>query len=256
MDRNDIKIYELKRMDLKGATVIDGFPSVGLVSSIAANYLIKVLDMEHIGIMDSIHFPTVSLIRDAKPLSPVRIYAGRKGRGGDQIVAFISEFQAPPNLMASNLASDAPASLRSGCRFVLDCGADLGLEVLRYLGHSVLLAPVLGALLKHLFHSLAAGFKITIDAHRSTPNHLRHIPLLWPRLYGSPVMTTVRKPTSLQERSEALQFGLVQIGRYPVGRSRAGPMHQIVALARFGFRHPGGRCARGPDKHVDVVLIP
>ena len=99
MDGDDIKIYELKKRDLKGATIIDGFPSVGLVSSIAANYLIKVLDMEHIGIMDSSHFPTVSLIRDAKPLSPVRIYAGEKGKSGDQIVAFISEFQAPPNLI-------------------------------------------------------------------------------------------------------------------------------------------------------------
>lgn len=99
MDRNDLKIHEFKRMDLKGATIIDGFPSVGLVSSIAANYLIKILDLQHIGIMDSVHFPTVSLIRDAKPLSPVRIYAGRKERNGDQIVAFISEFQAPPNLV-------------------------------------------------------------------------------------------------------------------------------------------------------------
>lgn len=99
MDGSDIRIYELKRKDLKGATIIDGFPSVGLVSSIAANYLIKVLDMEHIGIMDSAQFPTVSLIRDSKPLSPVRIYAGEKGKSGDQIVTFISEFQAPPNLI-------------------------------------------------------------------------------------------------------------------------------------------------------------
>lgn len=99
MDRNDIRIHEFKRIDLKGATIIDGFPSVGLVSSIAANYLIKILDMEHIGIMDSVHFPTVSLIREAKPLSPVRIYAGKKEKSGDQIVAFISEFQAPPNLI-------------------------------------------------------------------------------------------------------------------------------------------------------------
>src|SRR4030065_2279276 len=99
MDRNDIKIYELKRIDLKGAVIIDGFPSVGLVSSIAANYLIKVLEMEHIGIMDSVHFPTVSLIRDAKPLSPVRIYAARKAKGGGQILALISEVQAPPNLI-------------------------------------------------------------------------------------------------------------------------------------------------------------
>lgn len=99
MDDSDIRIYELKRIDLKGATIIDGFPSVGLVSSIAANYLIKVLNLEHIGIMDSEHFPTVSLIRDSRPLSPVRIYAGEKGRRGDRIVAFISEFQPPAALI-------------------------------------------------------------------------------------------------------------------------------------------------------------
>ena len=99
MDDSDIRIYEFKRIDLKGATIIDGFPSVGLVSSIAANYLIKVLNMEQVGIMDSESFPTVSLIRDARPLSPVRIYAGEKGRRGDQIVAFISEFQPPAPLI-------------------------------------------------------------------------------------------------------------------------------------------------------------
>jgi uncharacterized protein len=99
MDDEDIQIYELKRVDLKGATIIDGFPSVGLVSSIAANYLIKVLNLEQVGIMDSEYFPTVSLIRDSRPLSPVRIYAGEKGRRGDQIVAFISEFQPPGALI-------------------------------------------------------------------------------------------------------------------------------------------------------------
>src|SRR3989339_1369225 len=99
MDGNDIRIFELKKKDLRGATIIDGFPSVGLVSSISANYLIKVLKMEHIGIMDSPQFPTVSLIRDATPLSPVRIYASDKGPRGDQLVAFISEFQAPANLV-------------------------------------------------------------------------------------------------------------------------------------------------------------
>src|SRR2546428_526097 len=71
-----IQIYELKRMDLRGATVIDGFPSVGLVSSIVANYLINALNLTQIGIMDSIYFPTVALVRDGQPMNPVRIYAG------------------------------------------------------------------------------------------------------------------------------------------------------------------------------------
>ena len=119
MDRNDIRIYEFKRVDLKGATIIDGFPSVGLVSSIAANYLIKVLDMEQIGIMDSIHFPTVSLIREARPLSPVRIYAGKKERSGDQIVAFISEFQAPPNLIRPIAYTLVDWAMEQRCKMIV-----------------------------------------------------------------------------------------------------------------------------------------
>jgi len=99
----DIEIYELKRMDIRGATVIDGFPSVGLVSSIVANYLINTLDLTQIGIMDSIYFPTVSLVREGLPQNPVRIYAGEKIGDGvdspDQLVVFISEFQPPPNLV-------------------------------------------------------------------------------------------------------------------------------------------------------------
>ncbi len=101
---SDISIYELKKTNLRGATVIDGFPSIGLVSSIVANYLVNALELEQIGIMDSNFFPSISLIRNAQPLNTVRIYASERIRGTDeedvdQIVVFISEFQPPPNLI-------------------------------------------------------------------------------------------------------------------------------------------------------------
>lgn len=96
---DSIQIYEFKRMDLRGATVIDGFPSVGLVSSIVANYLINALGLVQIGIMDSAHFPTVSLVRDGQPMNPVRIYARPGMDSREQVVVFISEFQPPPNLI-------------------------------------------------------------------------------------------------------------------------------------------------------------
>ncbi len=101
---SDIRIYELKKTNLRGATVIDGFPSIGLVSSIVANYLVNALELEQIGIMDSNYFPSISLIRNAQPLNTVRIYASDRVRGTDeedvdQIVVFISEFQPPPNLI-------------------------------------------------------------------------------------------------------------------------------------------------------------
>ncbi len=99
----DIRIYELKKTNLKGATVIDGFPSIGLVSSIVANYLVNALHLQQIGTMESDHFPAISLIRKGQPLSTVRIYASERVVGADdetdQLVVFLSEFQPPPNLI-------------------------------------------------------------------------------------------------------------------------------------------------------------
>ena len=102
INMEDIKVYELFRTDLRGAVVIDGFPSVGLVSTICANYLINSLDLKQIGIMDSIYFPTVSVVRESEPLNPVRIYSGDvmdRNQENKSIVVFISEFQPPPKLI-------------------------------------------------------------------------------------------------------------------------------------------------------------
>lgn len=103
-DPNGVRIYEIKRVDVEGAIVIDGFPSVGLVSSIVANYLIDTLEMEQIGIVESAAFPTVALVRGGVPQHPVRIYAGtpppaRSGRAADKIVAFVSEFHPAPTVI-------------------------------------------------------------------------------------------------------------------------------------------------------------
>jgi uncharacterized protein len=101
---DSVRIYEIKRVDVEGAIVIDGFPSVGLVSSIVANYLVDTLQMEQIGIVESAAFPTVSLVRNGIPQHPVRIYAGRPksdraGPGADKIVAFVSEFHPAPSII-------------------------------------------------------------------------------------------------------------------------------------------------------------
>ena len=101
---DQVRIYEIKRVDVEGAIVIDGFPSVGLVSSIVANYLVDTLQMEQIGIVESAAFPTVSLVRNGIPQHPVRIYAGRAksdrvGQVADKIVAFVSEFHPAPSVI-------------------------------------------------------------------------------------------------------------------------------------------------------------
>ena len=96
----DIKIFDLKKMDLTGAVIIEGFPSVGLVSSIVADYIITALELEQIGILDSERFPTISLVRGGKPHNPVRIYGGSVGKDSStRLVVFISEFQPPQGMI-------------------------------------------------------------------------------------------------------------------------------------------------------------
>ena len=99
---NGIDIIDIKQMNIKGAYVIDGFPSVGLVGSIVANYLVSFLKLEQIAMVDSVYFPAISLIRDEMPLAPVRVYAGAFGsKGQEKIVVFVSEFQPDPEILKS-----------------------------------------------------------------------------------------------------------------------------------------------------------
>ncbi len=97
---NGIDIIDIKETNIKGAYVIDGFPSVGLVGSIVANYLVSFLKLEQIAMVDSVYFPAISLIRDELPLSPVRVYSGAFGnRGQEKIVVFVSEFQPAQEIL-------------------------------------------------------------------------------------------------------------------------------------------------------------
>lgn len=112
-DEDDLKIHEFKHVEMRGSTIIDGFPSVGLVSTITANYLIDVLELEQVGIMDSKFFPTVSIVRNATPMYPVRIYAG-KG-----VCIFISEFQPAPKLIRPIAEAILRFAHEKGCRNII-----------------------------------------------------------------------------------------------------------------------------------------
>jgi len=75
-------------MDLTDGVVIEGFPSVGLVTTIAATYLISSLKLDQMAAMDSAWFPPVSMIYAEKPKFPARIYASAR----DKIAVCLSEF--------------------------------------------------------------------------------------------------------------------------------------------------------------------
>ncbi|MBE0518394.1 MAG: proteasome assembly chaperone family protein [Thermoplasmata archaeon] len=119
----NINIFELKKTDLRNAVVIDGFPSVGLVSSIVASYLIALLKMEYIAVMDSDMFPTVSLIKNSEPLGPARIYARPHLKEGEQqIVVFSTELQPSGALLRPLGTAMIDFAIEQKCRLVISAG--------------------------------------------------------------------------------------------------------------------------------------
>ena len=100
MHLEDVEIIDFEDIDLHNATVIAGFPSIGLVSTIVANYLIDAIGLRQVGALNSPHFPTLSVVHTGEPLSPVRVYGGTLETGG-KIAVFVSEFKPKPNLINS-----------------------------------------------------------------------------------------------------------------------------------------------------------
>ena len=69
-----ITIKELKKINLEGGYLVDGFPSVGFSSAIATESMIHTSQFELAGIIDSPSFPPISIIKDGKPNYPTRIF--------------------------------------------------------------------------------------------------------------------------------------------------------------------------------------
>ena len=74
MTSSEIIIKEFKEFNLEEGYLIDGFPSVGLTSTIATESMIHTSQFELGGIIDSKKFPPISVIKEGKPNHPSRIF--------------------------------------------------------------------------------------------------------------------------------------------------------------------------------------
>ncbi len=74
----EVQIIEYEEVDLSNSILIEAFPTVGLVSSIAGHFIIEQLKLEEIGAIISKEFMPATIIHKSKPSPPVRIYAGEK----------------------------------------------------------------------------------------------------------------------------------------------------------------------------------
>jgi uncharacterized protein len=96
-------LHEYKKKDISNAFVVTGFPTIGVVGTIASRFIINALSLETIGALFSDYFHPVAVISKGTPLPPVRIYAGNKkcGPNGEceQIIVITSEFMPPPSMI-------------------------------------------------------------------------------------------------------------------------------------------------------------
>lgn len=90
-----IEIKLNKSYNLKGYTLIEGFPGAGLVGPMANSYIIEKLKMEYIGYIESDSFPPIAAVHDSIPMFPVRIYKDDQYK----IVVVISEFTIPSEVI-------------------------------------------------------------------------------------------------------------------------------------------------------------
>ncbi|AFK21836.1 proteasome assembly chaperone family protein [Pyrococcus sp. ST04] len=79
--------------EVESAVLIEGYPGIGLVGHIAANFLAKELKMEMIGYVESPFIPPMTLILEGKPNPPLRFY------GRDNLIVAVADIYLPPTLI-------------------------------------------------------------------------------------------------------------------------------------------------------------
>ena len=70
----ELRIKETAPIDVEGGFLINGFPSTGITSAIAAEFIINSSQLEPAAIIDSDSFPPISIIKNGSPSYPTRIF--------------------------------------------------------------------------------------------------------------------------------------------------------------------------------------
>lgn len=90
----EILLVEKEGISLNNPVLIEGFPGVGLVASIATGFLVEELKLEEIGYVFSKYLPPAAILHSGKVSMPIRFY------GREDLVVVLSEMPIPPPMMA------------------------------------------------------------------------------------------------------------------------------------------------------------
>ncbi len=92
-----VQLRIVEKPKLKNPSIIEGFPGIGMIGTIATSFLAEKLNMKLIGYFSSPHFPPIAAIHDYVPVSPARIYASEE----HDLVVIFSELVIPAQLVIS-----------------------------------------------------------------------------------------------------------------------------------------------------------
>ncbi len=89
-----IEIKLEKKVDLKGFTLIEGFPGAGLVGPMSISYIVEKTKPEYIGYIGGDSLPPLVSIHEGAPMPSIRIYYSKK----QNFICILAEFALPPEL--------------------------------------------------------------------------------------------------------------------------------------------------------------
>ncbi len=96
------KVRITKDVNTENALVVACFPSIGMVSSVVAHFLIDHLELEFVGAVVDNRLPVITLVNEGEPLPVIRAYAGKPQctiEGCDQLILLMSELVIPEPLI-------------------------------------------------------------------------------------------------------------------------------------------------------------
>ncbi|WP_461866372.1 proteasome assembly chaperone family protein [Thermococcus sp.] len=110
------KPVELILPKIDNPIFIEGYPGIGLVGHIAANFLIKELNMDMIGYIESDFLPPMALILEGKPNPPLRFY------GKDNLILAVADIYTTPTLVNAIVREIIPYLKENNAQKVISLG--------------------------------------------------------------------------------------------------------------------------------------
>ena len=108
----EVNIRDLNKVTLNNGILIESSTGVGMVAGIAASHIIASYGMDQVAAMDSEDFPPVSIVYNARPKLPSRVYCS----GSKNLAIFTSEIPLPVKTHRSVASALLKWGLNCGCR--------------------------------------------------------------------------------------------------------------------------------------------